>query len=192
VTAVDWRRRAATTLGFVTTLSYRLSSDGRIKIGSGLMGNGRLRISGPGEVILEEDVNAWSHAETNRLITTRPQAVIRIGSNARLNGCTLIAAERIEVGAGTVLGSCEIRDHEPFGFAPERRRLPDPPKPIYIQEGAWIGGQVVVLPGVRVGRGSVVGLQAVVTEDVPPGVVAAGNPARVVRQIQGSARQESD
>jgi len=178
---MDWKETAARSLGWLTTLPYRARP--RVTIGPRLLGNGRLRISGPGRVVLEADINAWSHAEVNRLITTRPQALIHVGPNARLNGCTIIAADRVEVGADSVLGSCEIRDHLPYSEAPENRRRPGQPKPVVIESNVWIGGQVSVLPGVRVGHDSVVGIHAVVFDDVPPGVIAGGNPARVLRSL---------
>lgn len=180
--SVNWKRGAARGLGWITTLPYRLQA--RHAIGPGLLGNGRLRIAGPGRVILEPGVNAWSHAEVNRLITTRPGAMIRIGANVRLNGCTLIAADRIEVGADCVLGSCEIRDQIPYSESPVDRRRPQPPRPVVIEDNVWIGGQVCVLPGVRIGRDSVIGIQAAVFTDVPAGVIAGGNPARVIRRLE--------
>lgn len=179
---MDWRHRAARAAGWITTLRYRANN--RNRFGRGLLGNGRLRIAGPGRVILDADVNAWSHAEVNRLITTRPEAVIHIGRNARLNGCTIVAAERVEVGADSVLGSCEVRDHLPYSESVDHRRAPGMAKPVVIEENVWVGGQVSVLPGVRIGRDSVIGIHAVVFEDVPAGVVAGGNPARVIRRLQ--------
>jgi maltose O-acetyltransferase len=179
--AMDWKETAARALGWITTLPYRLRP--RVRIGPRLLGNGRLRISGPGQIVLEADVNAWSHAEVNRLITTRREAVIRIGRHARLNGCTIVAADRVDVGADCVLGSCEVRDHLPYSESPVDRRRPGEAKPIVIEENVWIGGQVSVLPGVRIGRDTVVGIHAVVFDDIPPGVIAGGNPARVLRQL---------
>ncbi len=179
---MNWKRRAARALGWITTMPYRLQS--RHAIGPGLLGNGRLRLSGPGRVVLETGVNAWSHAEVNRLITTRPEATIRIGANARLNGCTLIAADRIDVGADCVLGSCEVRDHLDYSESPVDRRQPPAPQPVLIEDNVWIGGQVSVLPGVRIGRDSVIGIQAVVLSDIPAGVIAGGNPARVLRALE--------
>ncbi|MHA3700835.1 sugar O-acetyltransferase [Jatrophihabitans sp. YIM 134969] len=55
--------------------------------------------------------------------------------------------------------------------------------PVTIQDDVWIGAQVVLLPGVTIGRGSVVAAGAVVTRDVPAGVVAGGVPCRVLRPI---------
>lgn len=55
--------------------------------------------------------------------------------------------------------------------------------PITIEDNVWIGGNVVLNPGVTVGRNSVVGSGSVVTKDIPANVVAAGNPCRVIREI---------
>jgi maltose O-acetyltransferase len=54
-------------------------------------------------------------------------------------------------------------------------------RPIVIEDDVWVGAGVVVLPGVRIGTGSIVGAGSVVTKDVPPWTVVAGNPARAVR-----------
>lgn len=174
---MEWKRAAARGLGWLTTLPYRRPG-GRVQIGPGLLGNGRLQIRGPGSVVLEAGVNAWSHAEVNRLITTTPRARIRIGRHARLNGCTLVAAAAIEVGADCVLGSCFLRDHEPAPDQPDGSA-----DPIVLEDNVWVGGQVGIMPGVHVGRNSVVGIHAVVFDDVPPDVIVAGNPARVVRTL---------
>ena len=178
---MQWQQSAARALGWVTTVPYRLRSN--VRLGPRLLGNGRLRISGPGRVVLEADVNAWSHPEVNRLITTNPQAVIHIGRHARLNGCTIVAAERVDVGADCVLGSCEIRDHLPYSESPRDRRRPGRAQPVVIEDNVWVGGQVSVMPGVRIGRDTVVGIHAVVFDDVPSGVIVGGNPARVLRQL---------
>jgi maltose O-acetyltransferase len=57
-------------------------------------------------------------------------------------------------------------------------------EPIVIEDNVWIGGGAIVLAGVTVGADSVVGAGAVVTRDVPPGVVVVGNPARVIRSVR--------
>ena len=55
--------------------------------------------------------------------------------------------------------------------------------PIVVDDNVWLAGQTVVLKGVRIGRNSVIGFRAVVTRDVPPDVIVAGNPAKVIRQL---------
>jgi maltose O-acetyltransferase len=57
-------------------------------------------------------------------------------------------------------------------------------EPVTVGDDVWLGGRAVLNPGVGVGDGSVVASGAVVTEDVPDGVVVAGNPARVVRELE--------
>jgi maltose O-acetyltransferase len=58
-----------------------------------------------------------------------------------------------------------------------------PSDPVIIEDYVWIGSKVVILPGVRIGRGAVIGAGSIVTKDIPPRCVAAGNPARVLRHL---------
>lgn len=55
--------------------------------------------------------------------------------------------------------------------------------PVYIGDNVWIGGGSIILPGVKVGKNSVIGAGSVVTKDIPENVVAVGNPCRVLREI---------
>ena len=56
-------------------------------------------------------------------------------------------------------------------------------KPVTVDNNVWMGGHVTVLPGVSIGEGSIIGAGSVVTHDVPAGVVAAGNPCRILRSV---------
>ena len=60
-------------------------------------------------------------------------------------------------------------------------------RPVRIEDNCWIGQNAVILKGVTIGAGSIIGANSVVTRDVPAGSVAAGNPARVVKQFRGPA-----
>ena len=60
--------------------------------------------------------------------------------------------------------------------------------PITIEDSVWIGGNTVVCPGVRIGSGSVIAAGSVVTRDVPAGVIAGGNPCRVLRPLTDADR----
>ncbi|OHB73629.1 MAG: hypothetical protein A2Z25_11760 [Planctomycetes bacterium RBG_16_55_9] len=62
-------------------------------------------------------------------------------------------------------------------------------QPVLIEENVWMGANCVVLPGVRIGKGSVVGAGSVVTNDIPSYSVAVGNPARVIKQYDSAAAQ---
>lgn len=165
---------------------YRLRRGDRVVFGSGFQANRKLVIRGPGRVVFGSNVNAWAHEERNVLITFDRDATIRIGSNVRLNGVGLMAKRAITIGDNGILGSTLLVDTDFHSVERDRATNPHAPvasAPIVIDDNVWLAGQTVVLKGVTIGANSVVGFRAVVTRDVPPNVVVAGNPARVVRRL---------
>ena len=90
-------------------------------------------------------------------------------------GARAIVGKNCHIGAGTVLAGVL----EPPG------RIP-----VIVEDNVLIGANAVVLEGVRVGRGSVVGAGAIVVSDVPPGVVVAGSPARVIKKTSEVASEK--
>ena len=69
-----------------------------------------------------------------------------------------------------------------------RRKCAQFSLPVVIEDDVWIGANTVVLPGVTIGKGTVIGAGSVVTHDIPAGVVAFGAPCRVIREISGRDR----
>lgn len=167
-------------------VKYRLLRGGRVRFGPGFQANRKLVIKGPGRVIFGANVNAWAHEERNVIITYDRDVTIRIGSNGRLNGVGLMARRGITIGDNCILGSTLLVDTDFHSLRRDRATNPHAPvasAPIIIGDNVWLAGQTVVLKGVTIGANSVVGFRAVVTRDVPPDVIVAGNPARVVRQL---------
>ena len=120
------------------------------------------------------------------LKTVTYEATITIGRNVGVSGCTISAADRIVIDDDVLIGAgCLIADSDFHPIAYEDRDIPEKTlnAPIHIGAGAFIGARSIVLKGVTIGRGAVIGAGSVVTRDIPPGVIAAGNPARVVRTI---------
>ncbi len=170
----------------ITILQHHLRMGRRVNFGPGFVCNNRLIIRGPGTVVFERDVNAWSHAEKNVLITYDRDARIVIGANTRLNGAGIMAQRGITVGRDCILGSALLVDTDFHSVERDRRISPHPrvlSEPIHIGSNVWLCGQAAVLKGVTIGDNSVVGFRAVVTSDVPANVVVAGNPARVVKHL---------
>jgi acetyltransferase-like isoleucine patch superfamily enzyme len=60
--------------------------------------------------------------------------------------------------------------------------------PVVVQDDSWLGSGVILLPGVNIGAGSVIGAGAIVTTDIPPATIAAGNPARIIRTLDVQTR----
>lgn len=101
-----------------------------------------------------------------------------IGINARLEA-------HVTIGNDVMMGpECMIfTANHSFSRTdiPMRLQGYDAPRSVVIEDDVWIGARVIILPGVRVGRGSIIGAGSVVTHDIPPYSIAAGNPARVIR-----------
>lgn len=105
-------------------------------------------------------------------------------------GCIILDTCKVTIGERTLLGpnvSLFTATHPLSAKTRDGMHGPEYGAPITIEEDCWLAGNVIVLPGVRIGRGSTVGAGSVVTKDVPPGCLVAGNPARVVKFIDGDA-----
>lgn len=97
---------------------------------------------------------------------------------------TLVDDTHIYVGDYTMLGPNVVLATAGHPILPELRPLAYQYNlPIHIGENCWLGAGVIVLPGVTIGKNSVIGAGSVVTKDIPENVVAVGNPCRVLREI---------
>ena len=121
------------------------------------------------------------------LSTRRADAVIDISDDCGFTGTTLVAADRITIGDRVqVGGNASIVDFDFHPLVPEERREhfnDGAAAPIVIEDDVFVGMEALILKGVTIGEGAVVGAGAVVTQDVPPRTVVAGNPATVVRSL---------
>jgi maltose O-acetyltransferase len=110
---------------------------------------------------------------------------VHVGENFYANvDCVVLDVRRVEFGRNCLLGpGVHVYTATHPLDATERRGGREYGEPVTVGDDVWLGGRAVLNPGVSVGDGSVVASGAVVTEDVPAGVVAGGNPARVVREL---------
>ena len=117
---------------------------------------------------------------------------ISIGDRTFVN----VGAVMLDVAPITIGAACQIATRVQLltpthPIDPEPRRVGwEYAEPITLADNVWLGGGVVVCPGVSIGKDTVVGAGAVVTKDLPAGVVAAGVPARVLREIGEQDRVE--
>lgn len=114
-------------------------------------------------------------------LTTLPGGKIQIGTNVRINfGTTVSASRLVSISDDVSIGPyCIIADSEIPGVS-------DSGEAIQIEAGVWLAGRVTVLPGTRIGAGSVITAGSIVSGDVPANVVAGGIPARTLRSLSDS------
>ena len=152
----------------VIQLPVRLCGECRIAVGSGVF-------IGAG---------SWLQVEG----AEQGPVVITIGDGTSIAGnCVLSAARSLRIGRKVLFArNIYVADHKhAFGALslPILEQGIDRVLPVEIADGAWLGQNVVVGPGVRIGRGAVIGANSVVLDDVPDHAVAVGAPARVVRSL---------
>ncbi len=110
---------------------------------------------------------------------------IFLGDNVNINfGCVILDCNEVHIGDNVMFGPCVqvYAAHHPID-AFERIKGSEISSPVHIGNRVWIGGGAIILPGVSIGDNTTIGAGSVVTKDVPANVVAAGNPARVIRRI---------
>lgn len=116
-----------------------------------------------------------------------PRGKITIGEFAMVTSAYLLCDSEIEIGPYTMISwNAVLMDNYrmlPRSVGPRGLESEKPPRPVILGRNVWIGFEACVLPGVTVGDGAIVGARAVVREDVPPSVVVAGDPARIVRRL---------
>lgn len=112
---------------------------------------------------------------------------IHIADRVFMNcGCVLLDVCEITIGEDTLLAPnvhIYAATH-PLDWHIRKNRGPELGRPVHIGNDCWIGGGAIICPGVTIGEKSVIGAGSVVTRDIPAGVLAVGNPCRVVKEIE--------
>jgi acetyltransferase-like isoleucine patch superfamily enzyme len=177
--------------GWYVRLSGRLRGR-RLRLGRNFRVLGGVDVRGPGRVVFGDDCTVISSGLAPvTLYTETPEAIIQIGNRVVLNGTRFGCYRRIEVGDDCLLADARIADSDFHDVDPKgkhRWQTRGEASPVTIGPNVWVCSAALVLKGVRIGADAVVAAAAVVTHDVSPGSVVAGNPARVVREV--SAQHE--
>ncbi len=148
---------------------------------------GRGRIEMGSEVEFGWPTSGGFHSGYCQVEATFPDSVVEIGDGAQVNNDALIKSEGpgIRIGPRALIGSgvC-VYDSDFHELDPRRRRGGTPATArVTLGENVFVGDRSLILKGVEIGAHSVIGAGSVVVRSIPEGVVAAGNPARVVREL---------
>jgi acetyltransferase-like isoleucine patch superfamily enzyme len=121
------------------------------------------------------------------LCTWQAGAVLNIGSHFAMTGGSICAAERITICDNVGVGANSVIVDTDFHSTIPEIRLQNPlvanTAPVTIEEGVFIGMNCIVLKGVTIGKASIIGAGSVVSKSIPPHVIAAGNPAKVIKEL---------
>ncbi len=122
----------------------------------------------------------------DRSLTLETSGTIDVGARTIIgHHCTIAARSRVEIGSDCLIAELvSIRDHDHSAARTSvaTRAQGEVVAPVRIGNNVWLGAKVTVLKGVTIGDGTVVGANAVVTDDLPSHCVAVGIPARIVKQ----------
>ena len=178
-------------------LSYKICNIEGLTVGSGasFWSSPIIDISNGAEIIIGDEVtinsqNLGYHINMHspcKLFADRKGAKISIGEKSRIHGTCIHAYTSISIGRHCLIAAnCQIIDssgHDlSFDDVYNRVNTVGDSRPIVIEDAVWIGANSIILPGVTIGKGSVVAAGSVVVKDVPAMSVVAGNPAKVIKQ----------
>ena len=146
-------------------------------------------------IVIGSNLKLISRFEKNSIGVAQPvflnargkNSKIIIGDNVGISGSTLSAGKLIKIGNNVLIGSgCLIMDNDAHNVEPHLRHeklIEASFKPVIIGDNVFIGARSIILKGVTIGEGSVIGSASVVSKDIPPFVIAAGNPAKVIKHL---------
>jgi len=155
------------------------------EVGEGVRTEGRPRIDNRGFMRLGDGTLLRSINVPVELATGETGTLL-LGREVFVNyGVSIGAMGSITIGDHVNVGPYVMIIDSEFHDLYDRARLPAP-RPVVIEDHAWLGAKASILPGVRVGKNAVVGTGAVVTVDVPDYAVVAGVPARVIKRLDPS------
>lgn len=162
--------------GYLNSLRFSrpvlISARGMIKV---LVRNGAISVG--------EYTDLWPGVKLSCQGTGDKPALIRIGKRCSIGDRTEVhAGSLVEIGDATIIAwDCVImdRNYHSAGGGPEDIR------PVVIGSGVWVGCRAIILSGVVIGDGAVVAAGSVVTRDIPAYTLVAGNPAKIIKEVEG-------
>ena len=158
--------------------------------------NGRIMITGKGNLVLGENVHINSSRKSNHIGEAsktifklkNKKSIVSIGNHTGLSNTTFVCRSNIKVGNYVKIGGgVKIYDSDAHSLDFQKRMNPNLDKgiekPVIIKDHVFIGAYSMILKGVIIGEKSIIGAGSVVTKSIPDGEIWAGNPAKFIRKL---------
>ncbi|WP_210417737.1 acyltransferase [Bythopirellula goksoeyrii] len=152
-------------------------------------------LQGLGRIIIGSDVHLSGKSNIGFCNSVFERPVLEIGNSTFLgHDCSIYVAQSVHIGRNCLIaGGVIIRDYDghPLDYLSRRNGMPilkSSIKTVSIGDDVWIGARAVILKGTSIGNRSIVAASSVVTKDVPPDSIVAGNPARIVKKMGASEK----
>ena len=149
-------------------------------MGKIVLAKGKPAVQNKGEIHLGDVLSIWSTINRSRL-TTHRGGYLKIGNNNFINGAIISATTRVVIGNNCKFGPFSMIIDSDFHNVKDHN-LEGESGDIIIEDDVWIGAKATILKGVTIGKGSVVAVGSVVTKSIPPNSIAAGVPAKVIKE----------
>lgn len=167
------------------------------EIGKNCFVGKRLSINNARYLTLKEGVRIGNDARISFYENFNGQKLypeLMIGENSYIgNHFTVLSADKVKIGKNVLIASYVMISSENHGIDPEsdlgygKQSLIT--KPVIIDDGVWIGEKVSILPGVTIGKKSIIGTGSVVTNSVPPYTIVVGIPAKVIKKYNFQTKE---
>jgi acetyltransferase-like isoleucine patch superfamily enzyme len=142
-----------------------------------------ISITGENNTIIVESGVGISNGN---IIIRGKECIIQIGKKTTFGGVRIVNVgcnNTISIGNGCLFSDyIEIWGSDTHYIYNNIGNLINMPKPIYIHDNVWVGSHVTILKGVRIGEGAIIGMNSVVTKDIEPACIYAGNPVKCIRR----------
>ncbi|HRE77015.1 MAG TPA: acyltransferase [Flavobacterium sp.] len=171
-------------------MKFKILSDCKRTIGKPMLyhplllkGKGTIQFGQKVQIGVIASPNYYSHY--TYLEARNEKSSIQIGDNVSINNAfSAVAFSKIEIKNNVLIGSnCTIMDNDAHHLDRDKRHILPNSKEVIIEENVFIGSNVTILKGVTIGENSIIGNGSIVTNSIPKNVIAAGNPARVIKDL---------
>ncbi len=152
------------------------------KVGKLVTCNQKPLLKNKGWIELGDNVRIWSNINRAKIFVEK-KAVLKVGNNCRINGAHISVSTEVIIGNNVRIAPYVLIMDDDYHDIGDHFSGAGKKKPIIIEDDVWLASNAKILKGVTIGKGSVVATGAVVTKDIPPYTVAAGVPAKVIKQI---------